>query len=310
MIMNKIKTAILFTIAINIGLFGKAQKDNDQPFTEKYRPQYHLTPIQGALFDPTALVYVNGQYQVNRRLATSNDLIHWKHGVVQKINTDSTWEMSGSVVIDENNTSGFGRNGKAPLVAVYSGLRSRDGRQFQCIAYSNDEGKTWTAYDQNPVIDIGSNEFRDPQVFWHQQTKKWVMVVAMAAEQKVRFYHSYNLKDWNYLSDFGPVGAIKGVWECPDLFALPVDGNKENEKWVLEVDVQPIGGQYFVGRFDGQKFTADEEFMKWLDQLKRNQANRKVKFCSILKMIYPNGDQKEMHLLNRLQAGHYPIRMQ
>jgi sucrose-6-phosphate hydrolase SacC (GH32 family) len=270
--MNKIKTIVLITIATNIFISGRAQQGNHQPFKEIYRPQYHLTPIQGALFDPTALVYVNGQYQVNRKLATSTDLIHWKHGSVQRINTDSTLEMSGSVVIDENNTSGFGKNGKAPLVAVYSGLRSRDGRQFQCIAYSNDEGKTWTAYDKNPVIDIESNEFRDPQVFWHQQTKKWVMVVAMAAEQKVRFYNSDNLKEWNYLSDFGPAGAVKGVWECPDLFALPVDGNKQNMKWVLEVDVQPIGGQYFVGEFDGQKFTTDPDFLAWLDQLKKNQV--------------------------------------
>jgi len=94
-------------------------------------------------------------------------------------------------------------------------------------------------YNKNPVIDIASNEFRDPQVFWHPQTKKWIMAVAMAAEQKVRFYNSDNLKDWKYLSDFGGVGAVKGVWECPDIFPLKVDGNPAKIKWVLEVSVQP-----------------------------------------------------------------------
>lgn len=242
------------------------QKDkSDTPlFQEKFRPQFHLTPVKGWVNDPTALVYVNGLYQVNKRLAVSTDLIHWKLEMLPNgFNpNDSVGEMSGSAVVDVNNTSGFGINGKPPLVSIWSGLRFKDMRQYQCISYSNDEGRTWTRYDKNPVIDIGSTEFRDPQVFWYGKDKKWVMVVALAAERKVKFYGSSDLKNWTFLSDFGPAGADNGVWECPDIFALPVDGNKAHIKWVLEVSVQPTGGQYFVGSFDGTRFIADADFKR------------------------------------------------
>jgi sucrose-6-phosphate hydrolase SacC (GH32 family) len=232
-------------------------------FQETFRPQFHLTPVTGWVNDPTALVYVDGLYQVNKRLAVSTDLIHWQREEhPHSFNTkDSVGEMSGSAVLDINNTSGFGVNGKPPLVSVWSGLRFRDMRQYQCVSYSNDEGRTWIKYDKNPVIDIGSTEFRDPQVFWYEKDKKWIMVVALAAERKARFYSSPNLRDWTFLSDFGPAGADNGVWECPDFFALPVDGNKQHMKWVLEVSVQPTGGQYFVGSFDGTTFTADPHFI-------------------------------------------------
>jgi sucrose-6-phosphate hydrolase SacC (GH32 family) len=261
---------------LNTIFFSCFAQEKDKPaYKEKYRPQYHLTSPKGALFDPTALVYVNGYYQVNQRLAISKDLVHWKLEKRQRLNTDSTREMSGSVVIDEQNSSGFGLAGKPPLVAVYSALRPKDGRQFQCIAWSNDEGKTWTQYDKNPVIDIGSTEFRDPQVFWYQPSGKWIMIVALSSKQQVRFYSSTNLKDWEFLSDFGPLGAVKGVWECPDIFPLAVDGNKQNIKWLLEVDVQPIGGQYFLGDFDGQKFTIDSSFNSMLEKLKKDQPEVK-----------------------------------
>ncbi|PWG79304.1 glycoside hydrolase family 32 protein [Pararcticibacter amylolyticus] len=231
-------------------------------YHEKYRPQYHLTPPRGPLFDPTALVYVDGEYQVNKGIALSKDLVHWKLGRAQSLSTDSVAEMSGSALIDSFNTSGFGVNGEPPMVAIYSGLRRKDGRQFQNIAYSTDSGKTWTNYKGNPVIDINSTEFRDPQVFWFAPEKKWVMVVALAAERKIRFYSSANLKEWQFLSDFGPFGAVNGVWECPDFFPLQVRDSTGVSKWVLEVSVQPIGGQYFIGDFDGRAFTADAEFMK------------------------------------------------
>lgn len=231
-------------------------------FNELYRPKYHLTTPNGALFDPTALAYVAGNYQVNKGKASSTDLIHWTHGNAQRLGSDTVSEMSGSVVIDSLNTSGFGLSGQAPLVAVYSGLRITDRMQFQCIAYSNDKGGTWTPYKLNPVIDIHSTEFRDPQVFWYSEQQKWVMVVALAAERKIRFYESKNLKTWTFLSDFGPYGAVNGVWECPDFFRLPVKGGPGVYKWVLEVSVQPISGQYFVGDFDGKVFRAEPEFLK------------------------------------------------
>ncbi len=273
----KLKINVLLCFGFNIFLWYNvnAQPKDAIIYHEIYRPQYHLTTPKGALFDPTALVYVNGYYQVNRRLAISKDLVHWKLGSKERLNTDSTREMSGSVVIDEQNSSGFGIDRKPPLVAIYSGLRLKDGRQFQCIAWSNDEGKTWTQYNKNPVIDIGSNEFRDPQVFWYKPSGKWIMIVALSSKQKVRFYSSTNLKDWKFLSDFGPLGAVKGVWECPDIFQLTVDGNSKKIKWVLEVDVQPIGGQYFLGQFNGEKFTIDNSFKTMLHQLKIDQPEVK-----------------------------------
>lgn len=261
---------ILLIILNTIFFSCFAQEKNKPTYKEKYRPQYHLTSPAGALFDPTALVYVNGYYQVNQRFAISKDLVHWQLEKRERLNTDSTREMSGSVVIDEQNSSGFEKVGVPPLVAVYSALRPKDGRQFQCIAWSNDEGKTWTQYKKNPAIDIGSTEFRDPQVFWYQPSNKWVMVVALSSKQQVRFYSSTNLKDWKFLSDFGPLGAVKGVWECPDIFPLAVDGNKKNIKWLLEVDVQPIGGQYFLGNFDGERFTTDSSFNSTLKKLEKD----------------------------------------
>ncbi|MEO7212979.1 glycoside hydrolase family 32 protein [Mucilaginibacter sp.] len=257
--------SVICIIALNAFVISaKAQvtaaKGNDTAsYKEMYRPQYHLTSSRGALFDPTALVYVDGEYQVNRGVAKSTDLVHWKLGRAQRLGNDTFREMSGSAVIDSFNTSGFGVNGQAPMVAVYSGLKT-DGTQFQCIAYSNDKGVTWALYQNNPVIDIGSTEFRDPQVFWYAPQKKWVMVVALAADRKIRFYSSANLKQWDFMSDFGPYGAVNGVWECPDLFRLPVKGSPGVFKWVLELSVQPISGQYFVGDFDGREFTADPEF--------------------------------------------------
>jgi sucrose-6-phosphate hydrolase SacC (GH32 family) len=191
--------------------------------------------------------------------ATSPDLVHWTHQ--PRALSDV---MSGSVVIDRQNTSGFGTADNPPWVAVFSLLDDETLIQTQGLAYSIDSGITWTKYDENPVIDIGSTEFRDPQVFWYEPDERWIMVVALAEEHKVRFYASDNLKDWTHLSDFGPAGATRGVWECPDLFPLPIDGDSTNLMWVLEVDVQPIGGQYFVGDFDGTSFHLDSTFARGL----------------------------------------------
>lgn len=268
---------LLATVAICSQLFtaftGNAQqqpvagREDMVTYKERYRPQYHLTPKTGGLIDPTDLIYVNGFYQANKRLAVSPDLIHWTVNKRARLSNERESEMSGSTVLDEHNSSNFGINGKPPLVAIYSALRKSDRRQYQCIAYSNDEGRNWTPYDRNPVLDIGSTEFRDPQVFWHRESKKWVMAVALAAERKISFYGSVNLKDWTHLSDFGPVGAKNGVWECPDIFPLPVDGNTERQKWVLTVSVQPLGGQYFIGDFDGSTFRADDNYLQQLGKM-------------------------------------------
>jgi levanase len=147
------------------------------------------------------------------------------------------------------------------MVAIYTS--ARPGSQAQSLAYSTDRGRTWTKYAGNPVLDIGSAEFRDPKVFWYARESKWVMAVSMAREHRIALYSSPDLKHWTHMSDFGPADATGGAWESPDLFPLAVDGRRHRTKWVMIVNVNPggiaggSGAQYFVGNFDGTTFRAD-----------------------------------------------------
>jgi len=265
---------ILFTGA---GRYGRAAET--AYYSEPFRPQYHFTPGKNWMNDPNGLVYFAGEYHLFYQYnpfgdkwghmswghAVSPDMVHWKHLPLALPEADGVMIFSGSAVVDWKNTSGFGKDGKPPLVAIYTGCRAdSDGTQFECIAYSNDQGRTWTKYSGNPVIDRQSKDFRDPKVQWFEATRSWVMTVSLSAEHKVCFYGSDNLKDWKLLSQFGPAGATAGVWECPDLFELPVEGTHE-KRWVLAVNMNPgsvaggSGGQYFIGQFDGTKFTADAD---------------------------------------------------
>jgi fructan beta-fructosidase len=158
------------------------------------------------------------------------------------------------------------------LVAIYTA--HRPGNQSQAIAYSNDRGRTWTKYSQNPVIDLGEADFRDPKVFWHEATGAWVMTVSLAAKKRVQFYGSSDLKHWKLLSEFGPAGAPDAPnWECPDLFQAPIEGQAGKTKWVLHISVGGnaanggSGCQYFVGEFDGKTFTPDgpTDEARWVD---------------------------------------------
>ncbi len=257
---------------------GMAQ---DQPggaesYREPFRPQFHFSPARNWMNDPNGMVYYEGEYHLFYQYnpegdkwghmswahAVSRDLLHWQTLPLALPESDGVMIFSGSAVVDWQNTSGFGSASHPPLVAVYTGFRPADGRQFQCLASSIDRGRTWTKYAANPVIDLKSKDFRDPKVQWHAPTKKWVMTVSLSAEHKVQFYGSPNLKDWTLLSEFGPTGATSGVWECPDLFELPIAGKAE-KRWVLAVNIGSgsvaggSGGQYFVGQFDGLRFTAD-----------------------------------------------------
>ncbi|WP_334663335.1 GH32 C-terminal domain-containing protein [Streptomyces cyaneofuscatus] len=250
-----------------------------RPYTETYRPQFHYTPQKNWMNDPNGLVYYKGEYHLFYQYnpngnswgdmswghAVSTDLVHWKELPLALSHDDTEMVFSGSAVIDWNNTTGFGTKKNPPMVAIYTSYDKATGTQAQSLAYSNDRGRTFTKYDGNPVIDIGSKEFRDPKVQWYAPTKSWLMTVSLSTEHKVQFYSSKNLKDWDLLSEFGPTGATGGVWECPDLFPLAVDGNKKNIKWVLVVNINPggiaggSGAQYFIGDFDGTKFTADDK---------------------------------------------------
>ncbi len=171
--------------------------------------------------------------------------------------------FSGSAVFDARNTSGLGRPDAPPMVAIYTGDGHK--KQTQNLASSLDRGRTWAKFSGNPVLDLNSNSFRDPKVFRHGPTARWIMATVLADERKVRLWGSADLKTWEKLSDFGPAGSTRGVWECPELFEAPIRGRTPAEsRWILKVNVNDgapsggSGGQYFVGRFDGKAFRADD----------------------------------------------------
>ncbi|MFB6846049.1 GH32 C-terminal domain-containing protein [Streptomyces sp. NPDC056373] len=250
-----------------------------QAYTETYRPQFHFTPQKNWMNDPNGLVYYKGEYHLFYQYnpngnswgdmswghAVSKDLVHWEELPLALSHDDEEMVFSGGAVVDRDNTTGFGTKENPPMVAIYTSAYKKGGKQAQSLAYSTDRGRTWTKYQGNPVIDIGSDNFRDPKVQWYAPTKSWLMTVSLSAEHKVRFYSSKNLKDWELQSEFGPAGATGGVWECPDLFPLAVDGDPAKIKWVLVVNLNPGGiaggsaAQYFVGDFDGKKFTPEDK---------------------------------------------------
>jgi len=249
-------------------------------FHERWRPQFHFTPASNWMNDPNGMVFYDGEYHLffqhnpsgiqwghmSWGHAVSEDLVHWQHLPIALYEENDVMIFSGSAVVDWRNTSGFGRQGKPPLVAIYTGHYTAKPLQNQQLAFSNDRGRTWIRYEGNPVLDIGEKDFRDPKVFWHEPTQRWVMAVSWPTHRQIRFYASPDLKHWTHLSDFGPAGATRGIWECPDLFPVSIEGYPADRRWVLVVNVgsgAPAGGsgcQYFVGDFDGQRFTLDPSY--------------------------------------------------
>jgi levanase/fructan beta-fructosidase len=249
----------------------------------RYRPKWHYAAERNWLNDPNGLLYSNGVYHLFYQYnphgdvwgnmswghATSTDLLTWDERPVAIPCDEQEAIFSGSAVVDTRNTSGFGAGGAAPLVAIYTSAYSPEsphaGRQAQSLAYSTDDGATWIKYDGNPVLDRESANFRDPKVFWYDGDagSYWVMAAVEAEDRKVLLYKSADLRTWEYLSSFGPANATGGVWECPDLFELPVDGKAGDTRWVLVVNLNPGGiaggsaGQYFVGMFDGVRFRSE-----------------------------------------------------
>jgi fructan beta-fructosidase len=268
-------------------------------YAEIHRPQFHFTPPAHWMNDPNGMVYYNGEYHLFYQHFPEGDVwgpMHWGHAVSKNM---IRWEhlpialypdtlgliFSGSAVVDANNTSGFGSKEHPPLVAIFtyhSMEKEKAGEseyQTQGIAYSTDNGRSWTKYQNNPVIkNPGIKDFRDPKVFWHQQSGKWIMTLAV--KDHIELYESSDLKSWNKLSEFGQnYGGHGGVWECPDLVLLSVDGSEE-KKWVLLLSINPGGPnggsatQYFVGDFDGQRFICDspEKRTVWVDHGPDNYA--------------------------------------
>ncbi|MCJ8167303.1 glycoside hydrolase family 32 protein [Pontibacter sp. E15-1] len=253
--------------------------------SELHRPQFHFTPPAKWMNDPNGMVYHNGEYHLFYQHnpdttvwapmhwghAVSKDMVSWEHLPIALYPDSLGMIFSGSAVVDKNNTSGFGTDGNPAMVAIYTyhdmpGEKAgKDDYQSQGIAYSLDNGRTWTKYAQNPVLKSPNiRDFRDPKVSWYEAGKKWVMTLAVA--DHIRFYTSKNLKDWKLEGQFGQnIGGHGGVWECPDLFKMKVAGTNE-EKWVLLVSINPGGPnggsatQYFVGDFDGSTFKLDPQF--------------------------------------------------
>jgi fructan beta-fructosidase len=214
--------------------------------------------------------------------AVSKDLFHWKDLPIALYPDELGYVFSGSAVVDWNNSSGLGTKDTPPLVAIYTyhdAVAAEAGEidyQTQGIAYSTDKGRTWVKYTDNPVLDNpGVIDFRDPKVFWHEETQKWVM--ALAVKDQIAFYGSPNLKEWSLLSEFrSEIGVYGGVWECPDLF--PLEDEAGNTHWVLLVSINPgapnggSGTMYYVGDFDGEKFTNKNRRLHWLDYGRDNYA--------------------------------------
>lgn len=262
----------------------------DMANKESFRPLYHHTPAYGWMNDPNGMFYKDGVYHLYFQYnpygsvwgnmhwghSTSTDLMHWKFEGCAIVPDAWGAIFSGSCVVDHENTAGFG---KEAVVAFYTSAKSTPWGdiQMQSMAYSLDNGKTFTKYEGNPILTSSEKDFRDPKVFWYAPGKHWVMILAVG--QHMEIYSSVNLKEWKKESEFGAMqGAHGGVWECPDLVEIPVEGTRE-KKWVLICNLNPGGpfggsaAQYFVGSFDGKKFVNESPTQtKWMDWGKDNYA--------------------------------------
>lgn len=309
MIQNLLKVIIFLTgLTLTIGCRQNKETPTqdgvtNETYTEQHRLQFHFSPQEKWMNDPNGMVYYKDEYHLFYQYypdstvwgpmhwghAVSKDLVRWEHLPIALYPDSLGFIFSGSAVVDRNNTTGFGTAGNPPLVAMYTyhdmeGEKSgRHDFQTQGIAYSLDKGRTWEKYENNPVIPNLENihDFRDPKVFWHEETQNWVMI--LAANDKVKIYNSKDLKTWEHTSDFGlGHGSQARPWECPDLFKMTTQDGEE--KWVMLVSIgnrieiqAPNGGtgtQYFVGDFDGKTFNnvQAKERTTWIDYGRDNYA--------------------------------------
>lgn len=262
---------------------------------ETYRPIYHYTPVYGWMNDANGLVFKDGEYHLYFQYnpygskwgnmhwghAVSTDLVHWTHEQPAIARDTMGHIFSGSSVVDYNNAAGFGKGAIIAFYTSHKGLPNNHQRQQQCMAYSLDNGRSYTKYSGNPIVTAfdGLENFRDPKVFWYAPENKWIMIVS--ADKNMRFYESKNLKKWQYMSEWGAgYGPQPNQFECPDFMEMNVDGDKQHKKWVMIVNINPgfvysgSGTMYFVGNFDGHKFTCDTQpdNVKWLDWGKDHYA--------------------------------------
>ena len=302
---HHMKFAYLITFSLLSA--GQATAQYTGGYLEPHRPGIHFSPREHWMNDPNGLVYYHKTWHLFFQYfpggstwgpmhwghASSTDLMHWTQRPVALYPDTLGYIFSGSVVADVHNTSGFGKDGKVPLVAVFTQHDPRgekDGRldfQNESLAFSLDDGASWTKYKGNPVLkNPGIKDFRDPKVVWNEKQKDWLL--CLATGDRIAFYASRDLKKWTKQSEFGQhLGAHGGVWECPDLFPLQYHGKT---RWVLLVSINPGGPnggsatQYFIGNFDGKKFSTSQTDTRWVDQGTDNYAgvtwsgtgNRKV----------------------------------
>ena len=265
--------------------------NTEESFSEQHRLQYHFSPKEMWMNDPNGMVHYEGEYHLffqhsphsatpdfpnmHWGHAVSTDLVHWEE-LSPAIAPDEYGAIfSGSAVVDHNNTTGLQSGEEKTLISIFT-YSPTNGVQSQGLAFSNDRGRTWEKYKNNPVLqNQGIADFRDPKVFWYEKSQKWIM--ALAVKDHIELYSSPDLKSWTKESEFGEsIGAHGGVWECPDLFILSDENG--TEKWVMLVSINPggpnggSGTQYFIGDFDGHKFTAENEDIRWLDYGPDNYA--------------------------------------
>lgn len=242
-------------------------------YKEEFRPQIHYTTRRGWTNDPNGMVYYDGEYHMfyqhnpfetgwgnmTWNHAVSKDLLHWEELKLALLPDKLGTMFSGSAVIDYNNTAGFNKGDTPAMLAMYTADLRKDGQELgqqQCIAYSLDKGRTFTKYEGNPVLPMverfGSKHARDPKTFWYEPGKHWVMIMHEGIAMTI--YNSKDFKNWQITDTL-----TAGYWECPELFELPVDGDKDNEKWV----VYGVNGIYQIGNFDGKKFTPETEMLRY-----------------------------------------------
>ncbi len=310
--MKNLILSFLFIAAVLVSCQQEAAHDKTQTtagmaaYSEPHRPQFHYSPKEKWTNDPNGMVYFDGEYHLfyqhypdssvwgpmHWAHAVSKDLTHWENLPIAIYPDSLGYIFSGSAAVDWNNTSGFGKDGQPPLVAMFTYhdmAKEKAGgndHESQAIAWSLDRGRTWTKYDRNPVLPNpgGVRDIRDPKIAWHEASKQWVVVLAVG--DHVEFWGAPDLKNWTKLSEFGKqFGSHNGVWECPDLFQMAVDGT-DDTKWVLLVNINPGGPndgsatQYFVGDFNGKDFAMDIGFAPtvqsgkaaWMDWGKDNYA--------------------------------------
>ena len=310
-------------ILIIVGCVPVVDNDSDIKFTsesqpflaEQHRPQYHFTPPSKWMNDPNGMVFYDGEYHLFYQHypedivwgpmhwghAVSKDLVHWEHLPIALYPDSLGYIFSGSAVIDWNNSSGFGKDGQPPMIAIFTHHDPQGEKQgsstfqVQSIAYSTDNGRYWNKYQGNPVVpNPGIRDFRDPKVIWDEERNQWVMVFAVW--DHVSIYTSKDLKEWTYRSDFGKEwGSHGGVWECPDLFPMRIEGTHVI-KWVLLLSINPGGPnggsatQYFIGDFNGEAFTLDPDFQARLGVIPEAVPEGKV-FADFESTRYDNWEK-------------------